>query len=202
MNIGCEVLTPYGWGILRGQPSTDKYVIELDAWQLSGKSVPLLYANKAAVLRSSLYDIGSCLLTKYGSGILFQYRRETDTFVVRLWRPHGEGSATAFMNRADIIRKISATTGIRVVTAYGCGLVNTFRIGLDNKSIIYGIQLAFGIAYMHEDNISAETSIVMPAADYLMGRMSKTHKLREIGEQYLGHVNRIPIVQSKKHGSS
>lgn len=159
----------------------------------------MLYAERNAVIRSSFYDIGSCLLTKFGTGVLFQYRRDDDMYVIRLWRPHGEGSGTAFMKRTDIIRKTSAVTGSQITTPFGTGFVNSYHLphGQENP-VIFGVQLQFGIAYMSEHDISSPRTVVMPAADYLMGRMSKTKKIREIGEQYLGHVDKIPIVQSMK----
>lgn len=198
MDVGCEVLTAYGWGIVK-ESSYDKYVIELDGWMLAGKSVPTLFCDVSTIIRSSYYDVGSSLLTKYGTGVLFSYRREDDVFVVRLWRSHGEGSSTAFMKREDIIRKTTAITGTRVDTPYGNGFVNSYHLphGPDSP-VIFGVQLQFGIAYMNERDVSSDRIVVMPAADYLMGRMSKTSKIREIGEQYLGHVDKIPIVQSMK----
>jgi hypothetical protein len=198
MAIGCEVLTAYGWGIVKGNPEPDKYVIELEAWSLTGKAVPTLYAEGKAIIRSSYYDIGSSLLTVYGTGVLFQYRREDDIFVIRLWRPHGQGSATAYMKRDQILRRTTAVTGCRVSTAYGNGYVNSYHLPHADHPIMFGIQLQFGIAFMSEEAVCADSVVVMPAADYLMSRMSKSSKIREIGEQYLGHADRIPIVQSMK----
>jgi hypothetical protein len=191
---GCDVLTAYGWGVVRHALPVDtgrrdmKYVVELDGWDMANASTARLYCTDAGIIRSSMYDVGSCIMTKYGSGVLLQYRRVDDLFVVRLWQPFGEGSATAYMTRADIVCKLAASTGIRVSTPLGEGFVSAvLRRGNENGQTfyIYNVSLHYGAAYMNAQSITCKEASVVPAADFLTSQMSRSSRLMQgVQERY------------------
>ncbi len=194
MELGCDVLTAYGWGILSAvDHEANHYSIDLDDWELAGASVATLYCTSSAIIGTSFFDVGACILTKYGSGIVLQYRRTDSMYVVRMWRPHGEGSATAYLPASDIIRRLPAATGCRVHTPYGNGYVNSIRYTGAQDPIIYSVQLPYGTAYMSADTVECKESSVIPAADYLFSQMTGPSKLKmyidEAGKQ-------VPIIGS------
>lgn len=219
---GCDALTAYGWGVVRSAVPTEdkqgadtmKYVVELDGWDMANASTAKLYCTAGAIIRNSMYDVGSCLMTKYGSGVLLQYRRSDDLFVVRLWQTFGEGSATAYMTRADIVGKIAAATGTRVVTPLGEGFVSAVlrrAIGSDAASsfYIYNVSLHYGAAYMNAQSILCKEAAVIPAADHLSQQMSRSNRLMKgVQERYGGGAMAAlePLKQSwekiSKGGSS
>jgi hypothetical protein len=193
VELGCDVLTAYGWGVVRsasrlGTSADMKYVVELDGWDMANASTARLYCTNAGIIRSSMYDVGSCVMTKYGSGVLLQYRRVDDLFVVRLWQPFGEGSATAYMTRTDIMCKIAASTGNRVSTPLGEGFVSAvLPRGVESGQTlyIYNISLHYGTAFMNAQSIKCKEASVVPAADYLTSQMSRSSRLMQgVQERY------------------
>lgn len=166
MEPGCQVRTAYGSGTVVQVRGGGEVVIELDQWKLADGKSPLLYTTTASstILASSFCDIGSCIYTKYGVGILFKYHMDSGKHVVRLWRPRGQGAATAYMPRSDLVRVIKAIPGMTVSTSYGTGVVIMYH--QDND--MYTVQLPYGMAHLNADSVlSCEEAKVLPASEYL-----------------------------------
>jgi hypothetical protein len=105
INIGSEILTIFGWGIVTGIRADSSLEIELDDWTLAGSSLVKVYGfaqniilkdKVSNALICSACSIGKCVYTKYGSGILIDYDRDRKLHIVRLWQPYGQGLKSFF----------------------------------------------------------------------------------------------------------
>jgi hypothetical protein len=166
MEVGAQVRTVYGNGNVVSVLEGGAVTIELDQWKLADGKSPLIYTNLKSdtILSSSFCDIGSCVFTKYGPGVLFKYHRSSGKHVVRLWRPRGLGAATAYMPRNDLVRVIKAIPGLSVETAYGAGMVVMYHHDKD----MYTVQLPYGLAHLNADSIlSCAEAKVLPTSEYL-----------------------------------
>ena len=169
MEVGCQVRTSYGNGTVVDVLDGSKVTIELDQWKLADGKSPLIYTTEASstILASSFCDIGSCVYTKYGPGVLFKYHHhglDNETHVVRLWRPRGMGAATAYMPKSDLVQVIKAIPGLTVSTSYGKGVVVMYHHNED----MYTVQLPYGLAHLNADSVlSCSEAKVLPAAEYL-----------------------------------
>jgi hypothetical protein len=104
LEVGTEVRTAYGWGVLRsGCPQRDHYTVDLDWGNDSARNRPVLYCKRSELLEQSAAAVGTVVLTKYGVGVLVEYRRADRMHILRMWSL-GYKSATAYMTSADIIR--------------------------------------------------------------------------------------------------
>lgn len=166
--IGCQVKTPYGYGNViqvlspLGGAAPLRLCIEFDEWKLAGGTHPRLFTTPEQVLYGSSYDLGTCVMTRYGAGLLIGYQRLTNIHVVRLWRPRGLGSATAYLNQADIFQKLAGFPGMKVITSYGAGLLEGYSNGK------YIVKLGYGTAYLNEAAIlSCPEAKVFPTAECL-----------------------------------
>jgi hypothetical protein len=165
MEVGCQVRTAYGEGTVV-KVANDKIIIELDQWKLTDGQSPLIYTTLASsiILSRSFCDIGSCIYTKYGPGVLFKYHRDSGKHVIRLWQPRGQGAATAYMPRCDLVRVIKAIPGMMVETAFGTGVVVMYH----QENDMYTVQLPFGVAHLNSDSVlSCLEAKVLPTAEYL-----------------------------------
>jgi hypothetical protein len=168
--IGCQVKTPYGYGNIVQMKEGDKneVCVELDEWKLAGGTHPRLHTLSSQIIYGSYCDLGTCLLTKYGPGILLQYQRSTNIHVVRLWRPRGLGSATAYLQKADILHKIKGLPGMKVLTVYGAGVVEGYSSQTSAGAEQYVVRLGYGTAFLNEDAIlSCPEARVFPTAESL-----------------------------------
>lgn len=66
---------------------------------------------------------GTCVDTKYGTGVLVGFRPKDGTHIVRLWQPRGRGSALAYLASSALLGKLPTASGMRVVTRDGHGVV-------------------------------------------------------------------------------
>lgn len=166
--IGCQVKTPYGYGnviYVDSSSAPTKLCIEFDEWKLAGGTHPRIYTTSSQILYGS-YDLGTCVMTRYGPGILINYHRSTNIHVIRLWRPRGLGSATAYMNQGDILQKLKAFPGMKVITSYGAGILEGYNNANDIPKYI--VKLNYGTAFMNEDAIiSCPEARVFPTAEFL-----------------------------------
>lgn len=186
---GCQVRTSYGNGVVI-QQNQDKIVIELDEWELAGTSRALLYSNVSQIKTGSFCDIGGCILTKYGPGILFGYRRDCGIHVVRLFRPHGLGSATAYMMRHDIIQKIKCIPGMNVITPYGDGICLRYVHSKIPGFSTYIVLFKYGVGYLNESlSILCPEAKVIPTSEYLTDLAFKKIRWNEWGNSLLKQVN-------------
>lgn len=166
METGCQVRTSYGNGTVVDVLDGGKVTIELDEWKLADGKSPLIHTSSvsATILARSFCDIGSCVYTKYGPGVLFKYHHDSEKHVVRLWRPRGMGAATAYMPRNDILRLIKAIPGMTVDTTYGTGVVVMYHHNKD----MYTVQLPYGLAHLNANNVLfCDEAKVLPASEYL-----------------------------------
>ena len=88
--IGCEVLTEYGWGVVRemaSSSSSNRIVIDLEGFEgWNSRSSPALYsyAGERAFVAHSQSKLGSCVQTAHGMGVLIDYKRGEDEHIVRI----------------------------------------------------------------------------------------------------------------------
>ena len=186
MEVGCQVRTQYGCGTVVEVDVNDRngtVCIELDNWHLANGKCPKLYTTltpsviSSTILSSSFCDIGTCVYTKYGPGILFKYHHEDDKHVVRLWRPRYPGAATAYMPKQDILRVIKGVPGVSVETLYGTGVVVMYH----NETDMYTVQLAYGTAHLNSGSIVSSTEAkVLPASEYLADLTLDNNNIKHI----------------------
>lgn len=107
--LGVEVRTTYGWGAV-GQIGTEgKIGVVLEEFRGWGSSKPpMLYTrvDDPVILHHALCSIGTRVDTKYGPGVVINYLRCRDVYVVRLWAAtafRGLGSGVGYMPAADIV---------------------------------------------------------------------------------------------------
>jgi hypothetical protein len=196
--IGCQVQTAYGRGNVIEIRDANSIVVELDEWKLAGGTHPLLYSTPSQLKKCSFADIGTCVLTKYGPGIIFNVNRVTGLHTIRLWRPRGMGSATAHMNMCDILHTIKAFPGLEVNTIFGTGVVESYSAyppGRENGKYI--VHLDFGIAYLNESAIvSCPEAKVLPIAESLADKALSKIKWTEWGESVYANASKTPVWSS------
>lgn len=164
MEVGCQVRTSHGIGNVVNVGECGELTVSLDDGKTEDGSTQLIQTTNSAILSKSFCDIGSCVYTKYGPGVLFKYHQDSEVHVIRLWRPRGQGSATAYMPRSDLIRVIMSMPGLSVVTPFGTGVVVMYHHDRD----MYTVQLPFGVAHLNAQSIlSCEEARVLPTAEYL-----------------------------------
>lgn len=155
---GCETLTTWGWGVVAecGKDNTIKVNLE---WGAS------LYTRKEELLSVS-FPIGTCVDTKYGTGIILDYLRSKDFYIIRMWQADGsKGAAMAYMPSSDVLNDIEAAVGLQVMTPLGImGRVLHYR----RSDHMYIVQLAFANAFIHGSHIRCTTSKFVPSAYYLV----------------------------------
>lgn len=137
MPQGTEVRTPYGWGFIAADV-TDKtrMIVKLDEWDRS--ILPTIYTSMECIQQASFCSIGTCVYTKYGTGMLLDYRRSSGIHIVRLWLPNGgQGASIAYMSKSDILKVIPAMTGMQISTKAGIeGTIYKYSNDLDSFDII------------------------------------------------------------------
>lgn len=145
VRVGCEVNTSWGWGILKEFDATNgRCVVELD-WESTSFSLnrPVLYTSLSEIRAQSFCGIGECVLTKYGIGVLIEYRRYDMMHVLRM--PH---NATAFMVYDEIKKVVAGDVGFEVSTPNGAGKIVRYRVDVDT----YDVELPDGIVHFVGDN--------------------------------------------------
>jgi hypothetical protein len=178
--IGCQVKTPYGYGNVIQVISPQKLCIEFDEWKLAGGNHPRMFTTPTQILYGSSYDLGTFVLTRYGPGLLIGYQRLTNIHVVRLWRPRGLGSATAYLNQSDVLQKLAGFPGMKVVTSYGAGMLEGYSNGK------YIVKLGYGTAYLNEAAIlSCPEAKVFPTAECLADQALSKLKSLNWGDSFL-----------------
>ncbi len=134
---GTEVKTPYGWGFV-AVDATDaaRILVKLDEWDRS--ILPTLFTSIEYIQQASFCSIGNCIYTKYGMGILLDYRRPSGIHVVRLWLPNGaQGASIAYMNKSDILKVIPAMSGMQISTKSNVqGIIYKYSNDLDSFEIV------------------------------------------------------------------
>lgn len=197
-DIGCQVLTAYGRGNVVDIRDVDSVVVELDEWKLAGGTHPILYTLPSQLQKCSFADIGTCVMTKYGPGVIFNVNRATGLHNVRLWRPRGLGAATAHMNIGDILHTLKAFPGLEVNTIFGAGIVESyseFPPGRENGKYI--VHLSFGLAYLNESAIlSCPHAKVLPIAENLADKALSKIKWTEWGESVYSNASKTPVWSS------
>lgn len=168
LSPGIEVKTLYGWGVVL-YSDDHKLVIELDEWILAGGSSPILYAEHSAIISRSFCSIGSCVLTRYGVGVMIHYNRSSGMHHVRLWSVNGSGTALAYMNGSDLIRTIHGFSGMTASTPFGMGKVIQYR----NEDDSYVVQLPYGIGYFQEKSIKIHESVILPVLEDILNKTQK-----------------------------
>jgi hypothetical protein len=185
--IGCQVKTAYGYGniVQMKEGGNSELCVQLDEWKLAGGTHPRLHTSSTQIIYGSYCDLGTCLLTKYGPGILVQYQRSTNIHVVRLWRPRGLGSATAYLQKADIVHKIKGLPGMKVVTVYGTGVVEGYSSQGAEK---YVVRLGYGTAFLNADAIlSCPEARVFPTAECLADKALSKLKSMNWSDTFLSN---------------
>jgi hypothetical protein len=105
--LGLELKTQYGWGRI-SKLDHGRVVIDLEFAGL--KSTPILCTTLTdkIILHTCKCAVGTRVLTKYGSGVVTNYIRSTDMYVVRLWSASAYGTASGsgigYMPQADLLR--------------------------------------------------------------------------------------------------
>lgn len=90
----------------------------------------ILHVTVDKLLKKPVCAPGTCVDTKYGTGVLVGFRPEDGTHIVRLWRPRGTGSALAYLAPSALLGKLPTALGMRAVTRDGNGVVvRLFRRG-------------------------------------------------------------------------
>ena len=188
--MGCQVCTTSGEGTVI-KVDGDDVTIELEQWEqgtAEAKSkdrvIHTTTHSHGVILSSSFCDIGSCVYTKYGPGVLLKYHRDSEKHVVRLWRPRGQGSATAYMPRDDFVRVIKAMPGMSVKTTYGIGVMSMY---LHDKDM-YMVQLPYGVAHLNEASVlSCDEAKVLPTAEYLADLTLGSVNLNQLYADFTGN---------------
>jgi len=107
--LGCEVRTVFGWGAVRQVGPAGQIGVVLEEFQGWGSSkMPMLYTrvDDPVILHHCVCSIGARVTTKYGAGVVTNYLRQRDVYIVRLWAATtygGLGSAVGYMPAADIL---------------------------------------------------------------------------------------------------
>ena len=104
LDIGSEVFTAYGWGIVCGKYSLNKIAVKLD-WN------GVLYTNIDSYppIKSSSCDLGQCVLTANGTHMVINYNRDKDTYDTVCFSPIiSEHCITA----KDIIKLLPLCVGL------------------------------------------------------------------------------------------
>lgn len=83
----------------------------------------ILHITVDKLLKKPVCAPGTCVDTKYGTGVLVGFRPEDGTHIVRLWRPRGTGSALAYLAPSALFGKLPTAPGMRAVTRDGHGVV-------------------------------------------------------------------------------
>ena len=134
---GTEVRTPYGWGFVAVDVTDSaRILVKLDEWDRS--ILPTLFTSIEYIQQASFCSIGNCIYTKYGMGILLDYRRPSGIHVVRLWLPNGgQGASIAYMNKSDILKVIPAMSGMQISTKGNIqGIIHKYLNDLDSFEIV------------------------------------------------------------------
>lgn len=167
LQIGCEVKTVWGWGVLqRVDADTSRLIVELD-WSttLSTKNQTLLYTCATEIIACSFCAIGTCVLTKYGVGVLVDFRRNDGIHVVKMWQMHTEGSALAYLQKEDIRQISCGSVGFPVYTPFGSGHIIRYRESCDT----YDVRLDYGLChFVGAKQFVCWEARVLPAVSKLM----------------------------------
>lgn len=105
VEAGAEVHTVYGWGVLREKcciANLNKCTVDLDWGNDNSRNKPVLYCQYRDIKWHMKAPVGSVILSKYGVGVIIDFRRVDMMYVVRLWSLRDAN--TAFMTDADIIK--------------------------------------------------------------------------------------------------
>ena len=156
---GSETLTRYGWGVVKELRDEDSSICVCLEWGAN------LYCREVDLLSISL-PIGTCVDSKYGTGIILDYLRAKEMYIVRIWQADGsQGAAMAYMPRSDIIRVVVAAVGLQVLTPLGVqGRVLSYRRA-DN---MYMVQLPFATAFIPGSHLQCPVSKFIPTSHYLV----------------------------------
>jgi hypothetical protein len=114
---GQEIKTKYGWGCVKEIRSDGIICIALEDFEgFLGKTGPILFTNldqKDDIISIAVCPIGSAVITKYGSGVLINFVRDREIYVVRLWSSGGSlGTGIGYMSREDIIEHFSSNESL------------------------------------------------------------------------------------------
>ena len=196
--IGCQVKTPYGRGNVVEERGLNQVVVELDEWKLAGGTHPLLYTDTSQITMCSFCDIGTCVFTRYGPGVVFHVNRITGIHTVRLWRPRGLGAGTAYMNISEILHTLKAFPGLEVETIFGKGIVESyseFPSGRENGKYI--VHLPYGLAFLNESAIlSCPDAKVLPVSESLADKALSKIKWTQWGESIYNSASGTPVWSS------
>ncbi len=108
--IGTEVKTSFGWGTINEINDGNKIQIVLEQFEGWGSSKPPIlytYSTDPIIMHHSRCAVGCRVFTRYGSGVVIDYQRQRDVYVVCLWATctvAGLGSGMSYMLSKDIIK--------------------------------------------------------------------------------------------------
>jgi len=148
--------TPYGWGIVKSdEPHLGSVHILLD----SGGA---LHSDPNAVRtwQRSFAPLGSCVETRYGYGVVLDYRQSDGIHKVSLWRRRGPGSGVAWLTSESFKRQLPAIPGFPVEMDEMTGEVtaingDTLTVQLPDEEVVY----------WKIDKVRCPVASVMPLVD-------------------------------------
>lgn len=182
---GFHVKTPYGWGICIGDETGGSHVQVALTWRLhSQKRV------QCAVLRKDISDrsfcaAGQCVLTKYGTGVLLDFRPTDNIHHVQLWGPFGQGRNNAYLKRDALCSVIPAAAGFMVNTPLGtgtcCGYQTTEREAASEEAtgITTHCIVAFpwGTGFIRGEDVQCPSALLLPLISGFLHRAAELCKV-------------------------
>jgi len=155
MDVGVIIRTPYGWGIVESVHAEQPFVkIKLD-WECDLQA----FIDAAKSWTRSYASLGACVETKYGCGVLLDFRRSDGMHKVSLWRRRGLGNSIAWLHYSSFLRTVVAICGFPV----SLGAMNGTVQKITNTSV--QVKLNFGIGYWAHGKVSCPVAKVMPVVD-------------------------------------
>jgi len=163
MDAGVIINTPYGWGVVEGVVTDEPLLcIKLD-WECDLQS----FIETAKSWTRSFASLGACVETKYGCGVLMDYRRSDGMHKVCLWRRRGLGNSVAWLRYSAFIRTLVAIPGFPVTLGGMSGIAEKIT------DTAVQVKLSFGIGYWAHGRVSCPVAKVMPVVDSFLEKSSE-----------------------------
>jgi hypothetical protein len=104
LEAGLDVRIAQGWGTVRTLDSArGRCTVDLNEPTDGSSQGSVVDCSGADILDRCQAVLGSVVLTKYGIGIMLDFRRRDSIHVLRMWGL-GNSVATAYMSSHDIIK--------------------------------------------------------------------------------------------------
>lgn len=134
--IAAGVNTQYGMGVVSGfRPEDGFYAVSLSSWTLSDGSHPVAYLKRGDinVRIAKACQEGYPVYTRLGlTGVLASVQPQTGVHIVAV----ASAGMVCYLQPEEVIRPIKAAVGDEVLTAYGDGVVERYRIEDDTYQIL------------------------------------------------------------------